>query len=137
MTAERKLAGSPPQRPRGATAMSSPEPDFGYYSGEWSGTLDEEGFARALPRAVSAVRGRVWPNDPERAPEAYRRAVCAAVDVDAAWGLGGGVGALSSVTAGTVSMSFGAGGATYEADLAHAVDAELAGSGLLFAGVGR
>lgn len=112
-------------------------PDFKYYSGEWRGQLDEDGFARALPRAVSAVRGRIWPNGTERAPEAWRRAVCAAVDVDAAWGLGGGVGALSSVTAGAVSMSFGSDGATYEDDLARAVDAELAGSGLLFAGVGR
>lgn len=117
--------------------MSSPEPDFAFYANEWRGQLDEEGFARALPRAVSAVRGRIWPNDPGRAPEAWRRAVCAAVDVDAAWGLGGGVGALSSVTAGSVSMSFGSGGATYGDDLARAVDAELAGSGLLFMGVGR
>lgn len=118
--------------------MTTVSVTYGFYTGEYGGTLDKGGFDAALPHALAYVLGRVWPNDPGEAPEAYRRAVCAACDVDAAYGFTGGTGSLASVTTGTVSMSFGGsgGGSTWEADMARAVDGELVGSGLLFMGLG-
>lgn len=119
--------------------MALPEVTYAYYSGTYGGALDEDGFSAALPHALAAVRGRIWPNDPEErgAEEECRRAVCAAVDVDAAYGSTGGAGSLASVTTGTVSMSFGGsgGGSSYDADMESAVDGELVGTGLLFMGV--
>ena len=117
--------------------MAEPKVTYAFYAGR-GGTLEEDGFEAALPRARAAVRRRIWPNDPSEAPRAWRRAVCAAVDVDAAYGLGGGAVSLSSLSAGTVSMSFGGSGSgsSYEADLARAIDAELVGSGLLHMGLG-
>lgn len=112
-------------------------PDYGFYSKSYGGSLDEKSFDAALPHALAEVRRLTWPNDPSMDDEAYMRAVCAAVDVDAAYGCTGGAGSLSSVTTGTVSMSFGGqGGETsYSADVARAVRGELAGTGLLFMGV--
>ena len=119
--------------------MSS-APDYGFYSSDYGGALDEESFRAALPHAVSSVRRIIWPNDPDElgAADEYRRAVCAACDVDAEYGLSGGAGAPSSVTAGNVSMSFGGAdrASSYDADVARAVEGELAGTGLLFSGMG-
>ena len=111
---------------------------YAFYSKQYGGTaLDEGGFAAALPHATAYVRDRIWPNDGEDAPNAYRRAVCAACEIDAAYGFTGGAGSLASVTTGTVNMSFGgAGGSSWGADMARAVERELAGSGLLFMGLG-
>lgn len=118
--------------------MAAPEVTYEFYRDEWRGQLDEGGFDAALPHALAEVRRLTWPNDPgARGAEAeWRRAVCAAVDVDAAYGCSGGAGGLSSVTTGTVSMSFGAGGgaSSYDADMARAVGGELAGTGMLFMG---
>lgn len=123
--------------------MSAPEVTYDFYRGEWGGTLDEGGFSAALPHALAEVRRLTWPNDPEErgAVDEWSRAVCAAVDVDAAYGSTGGTGvsALSSVTTGTVSMSFGGGGggaSAYDADMARAVGGELVGTGMLFMGMG-
>ncbi len=120
--------------------MAAPEVTYAYYSGTYGGTLDEGGFAAALPHALAEVRRLTWPNDPVAlgAEEAWRRAVCAAADVDAAYGCTGGAGGLSSITTGTVSMSFGGGGGApaYDADVARAVSGELVGTGLLFMGLG-
>lgn len=118
--------------------MDAPEVTYGYYGGTYGGALDEDGFKLALPHAASRVRAMVWPRDPWGDEDAYRRAVCAVCDVDAAWGYSGGSGALSSVSAGNVSMSFagGDGSAAYDADARRAASAELTGSGLLFMGLG-
>lgn len=118
--------------------MATVDVTYEFYTGQYGGTLDEGGFDAALPHALAYVRGRVWPNDPADAPTAYQRAVCAACDVDASYGFTGGTGSLSSVTTGTVSMSFGGSGAgpTWDEDMARAVDGELVGSGLLFMGLG-
>ena len=119
--------------------MAAPEVTYGYYAGEYGGALDEDGFKTALPHALAAVRRIVWPNDPEERGEedAYRRAVCAAADVDASYGFTGGAGSLASVTTGTVSMSFGGSGgqSSYSEDMALAVGGELVGTGLLYMGV--
>lgn len=121
--------------------MATPEVTFAFYSGTYGGTLGEGAFAASLPHAVAEVGRLTWPNDPGRAPEAYMRAVCAAIDVDAAYGSTGGTGSgLSSVTTGTVSMGFGGTGSgdvrAYDADMARAVGGELAGTGLLYMGLG-
>ncbi len=118
--------------------METPEVTYGFYADTYGGGLGEDAFRASLPRALAEVRRRTWPNDPARDPEAYRRAVCAAADADAAYGSAGGAGGLSSVTAGSVSMSFGreGSGASYDADVARAVEGELAGTGLLHMGIG-
>lgn len=118
--------------------MAGTKPTYSFYSEQYGGKLDEGGFDAALPHAVSYVRKRIWPNSPEEDMAAYMRAVCAACDVDAAYGFTGGAGSLASVTTGTVNMSFGGngGGSSWEADMARAADGELVGSGLLFMGMG-
>lgn len=117
--------------------MAAPTVTYAFYTNQYGGTLDEGGFKAALPHALAYVRDRIWPNRPSRAVRAWRMAVCAACDVDAAYGFSGGAGALASVTTGTVSMSFGGqGGSTWETDMARAVDGRLAGTGLLYMGLG-
>ncbi|HIS39952.1 MAG TPA: hypothetical protein IAC12_03805 [Candidatus Aphodovivens avistercoris] len=113
-------------------------PDYAFYSEQYGGSLDEKSFDAALPHALAEVRRLTWPNDPSLDEAAYMRAVCAAVEVDAAYGCTGGAGSLQSVTVGSVSMGFGSQGgeASYSADMARAVRGELAGTGLLFMGVG-
>lgn len=118
--------------------MADVEVAYTFYADTYGGALEEDGFKASLPHALAEVRRRTWPNDPSRDLTAYMRAVCAATDVDAAYGSTGGAGALSSITTGTVSMSFGASGseASYDADVSRAVEGELVGTGLLFMGVG-
>lgn len=118
--------------------MAAPTVTYVFYAKQYGGALDEGGFDAALPHAVAYVRNRIWPNRPGDAIRAWRMAVCAACDVDAAYGFSGGSGSLASVTTGTVSMSFGGqgGGSSWEADMARAVDGRLAGTGLLFMGLG-
>lgn len=118
--------------------MPAIEVTYEFYSEQYGGTsLDEDGFDAAIVHAVPYVDARIWPNDGEDAPDSYMRAVCAACEADAAHGFTGGAGSIASVTIGTVSMSFGgASGSSWDADMARAVDRELAGSGLLYMGMG-
>lgn len=117
--------------------MADIRPTYSFYAEQYGGKLDEGGFDAAIPHALAYVRKRIWPNSPEENPEAYQRAVCAACEVDAAYGFTGGAGSLASVTTGTVNMSFGGdGGSSWEADMARAAEGELVGSGLLFMGMG-
>lgn len=117
--------------------MAVQEVTYDFYRDGYGGALDEGGFDAALPHALAYVRKRIWPNPPEEDADAYMRAVCAACEVDAAYGFTGGAGSLASVTTGTVTMSFGGnGGSSWEADMARAADGELVGSGLLFMGLG-
>ncbi|WP_148042718.1 hypothetical protein [Adlercreutzia equolifaciens] len=70
--------------------------------------------------------------------DAYIRAVCAAVDVDDAYGASGGIGeAVASVTLGKFSATMGGNGSAslYQADMRLAIARELAGSSLLYQGV--
>ncbi len=117
--------------------MAAPDPAYAAYL-EWGGALPEDAYVRSLPRAVSEVGRRIWPNDPAADRAAWQRAVFAAVDVCAAYGAGAAPGALASVSAGSVSMSFSGGSAAsaYAADMRRAVDAEIAGSPLAFMGIG-
>lgn len=113
--------------------MAAPEVTYAFYRYEWHGTLGRGEFGASLPRALAVVRDHVFPADPAGDPGAYSRAVCAAVDVDAAYG--GSAAAIASVTTGTVSMGF-ADGSSRRADMVRAVDSELAGTPLAFKGLG-
>ena len=118
--------------------MAYPEVTYSFYSEIYGGSLKEDGFKAALPHAIAAVKSRIWPNEPSRDLDAYQRAVCAACDIDAAYGYTGGIGNLGSVTTGTVSMSFSSSGneSSYETDMRRTIDRELVGSGLLYMGIG-
>lgn len=118
-------------------------PDVAYADYEAAGgALDEGAFAASLAHALAAVRYIIGFNAPETDDEvaAYRAAVCAAVDVDAAYGASGGYGETGgSLTVGSFSVGSGASGSSgtaYDADMERAVRGALAGTGLLFQGVG-
>ena len=91
-----------------------------------------------LPAAVSAVREAIGFNVPEGEEQvaAYKAAVCAALDVDAAYGFSGGVCDSGTVRLGSLTIEQGQGGSAYEADVSKAVRRALSGSGLLYQGLG-
>ncbi len=110
---------------------------------ECGGCLSEEDFTLSLKAARAYVRYLIGFNEPEdEAQESdYIRAVCAACDVDAAYGHSSGIGeGLSSFSIG--SVSFGANASSsdsangYQDDMRRAVSLELSTSGLLYQGVG-
>ena len=120
--------------------MGNNAPDYEFFK-EYGGTLDEGSFNAALPHALAEVKRITWPNivtdtDEE---EAYKRAVCAAIIVDAAYSFSGGVGeGISSMTVGSFSVSTttnASGTTAYDADMAKAIQGELVGTGLLFMGI--
>lgn len=90
--------------------------------------------------ACQAVADAIFPNqpdpdDPEEA-EALKRAIVAAIDVDMAYGQSGGIGEdAASVRVGSFSMTSGAGGSSYDSDMAKAIRRALLGTSLLYAGV--
>ena len=114
--------------------MAVPEPDFAYYSGTWGGSLPEAAFTASLRHAAAAVSDIVGFND-AAGSDAAKRAVCAAVDVDAAWGGDGGAASGGSVSIGSFSASSGTGDAGYDSDMRRAIRAQLVGTGLLYQGV--
>lgn len=62
-------------------------PDYIFYTGN-GGTLTEESFLAALPRATATVDAFIWPKTvSEGTGDAYRRAVCAVCDSDPVEGL--------------------------------------------------
>lgn len=120
--------------------MSLPPVAYADYE-VWGGTLGEDAFDASLRAAVSAVHAVIGANEPADADDedAYARAVCAAADVDAAYGASGGIGeGLASVTLGKFSASLGSaasGASAYDVDMARAVRRELVGSSLLYQGI--
>ena len=91
-------------------------------------------------KAAAPEQPEQKPAEPEQKPEgeeqcrAYRAAVCAALDVDAAYGFSGGVAeGLQSMTVGSFSATLGQqdGQSAYEQDMQRAVRRELSGTGLL------
>lgn len=120
--------------------MPLPSVTYSTYS-EHGGKLEEGAFEASLRAAVSAVRDIIGYNEPQDDDDvvAYIRAVCAAVDVDAAYGASGGIGeGLGSFTLGSFSatMASAQGSASpYDTDMRRAIRRELVGSGLLYAGV--
>lgn len=122
--------------------MARPTVGIGEYRG-WFGDIGEEDFASALPAAEGVVAELVGLNRVELPFEvtAWKRAVCAAVKSDAAYGFSHGIGeGLSSVALGKFSTSSrpDAGDGAVSAwlrDARAAARRELAGTGLLYAGV--
>ncbi len=118
--------------------MPLPQLTYDRY-GQLGGRVSEEKFNASLRAAESYVREIIGFNDPEDAPEAYERAVCAAVDVDVYYGSTGGIGeGVSSISIGSFSASMGASDASsnYDSDMQSAIRRELIGSGLLYRGIG-
>lgn len=108
----------------------------------FGGTMGEADWAKALPHALAAVKLRMslyhepnpdWPWQ----VEAYKRAVCAAADVDKSHGLTGGLnGGRGGFSIGSYSQSGGTSSdelqkSAYDDDMDRAIRAALAGSGLL------
>ena len=120
--------------------MALPPVTHGQYRAQ-GGTLGEDAFAASLRAAESAVREVIGFNEPQDDDDAaaYVRAVCAAVDVDAAYGASGGIGeGVASVTLGKFSATMAQqhGGASgYGADMRRAIRRELVGSSLLYQGL--
>lgn len=106
---------------------------------EHGGKLGEDAFMASLRAAASAVLEVIGFNRPqdEEDEDAYVRAVCAAIDVDSAYGASGGIGeGMASVTLGKFSASMGSSGTSlYDTDMRRAIFRELSGSSLLYQGV--
>ena len=118
--------------------MSHPNVTLEDYRGVY-GEIAEGDFDAALLAAEGTVADLVGLNRVELPFEiaAWRRAVLAVVAVDAAYGFSHGVGeGMASVTLGKFSASLGAAGTSqWRADAVAAARRELAGTGLLYAGV--
>lgn len=104
------------------------------------GELPEEAFKASLRAALACVREIIGFNKPEGPAQeaAYRNAVCAAVEVDQAYGASGGVGeGMASLSIGSFSASGGnAEVSAYDLDMRRRIVQELHGSGLLYQGIG-
>lgn len=113
-------------------------PTYAHYH-DLGGTHDEASFNASLRAAEAAVRAIVGFNEPQNKmqQEAYIRAVCAAVEVDQAYGASGGIGeGLASISVGSFSASSnGTVGNSYDADMRRAIRHELVGSCLLYQGI--
>lgn len=107
-------------------------------SADYKGAHTWDEVCAHLPAAVSAVREVIGFNVPEGEEQvaAYKAAVCAALDVDAAYGFSGGVGDVGTVRLGSLTIEQGQGWSAYEADVSKAVRRALSGSGLLYQGLG-
>ena len=118
--------------------MPLPTVTYSSYT-EQGGTLEEDAFKASLRAAAAAVREVIGFNRPQDEDDegAYIRAVCAAVDVDSAYGASGGIGeGMASVTLGKFSASMGSGTKSlYDVDMSRAIFRELSGSSLLYQGV--
>lgn len=107
-------------------------PDYAFYQGEYGGRLGEAAFYAQLPAATAHVDWLIGWNEVDcETAEAYKRAVCAAVDAVSAFGgeWSGGF-TIGSFSASAPSQ----GGTAQDAMTASAVK-ELATSGLLYQGV--
>jgi hypothetical protein len=108
-------------------------------SADYHGPHTWDSVQRALPSAVAAVREVMGFNVPEGAAQeaAYKSAIYAAMDVDAAYGFSGGVAEVgSSLRLGSFSVSQGSGQSPYATDMDRAIRRALSGSGLLYQGLG-
>lgn len=116
------------------------KPTYWFYKNTYGGQHDEGAFTASLPKALAKVNYSIWPNEVEADTlESYQMAVCAAVDVDVAYGGSGGIGEeLSSMSIGYFSVSGGSssdGVSSYEKDMKTVVEEHLVGTGLLYMGI--
>ena len=119
--------------------MALPSVSYADYKA-YGGKLSEEAFNASLRAALASVREAIGFNEPESPAQetAYRNAVCAAAEVDQAYGASGGVGeGMASMSIGSFSASGGqAGTSAYDLDMRRRIVQELYGSGLLYQGIG-
>lgn len=109
-------------------------PTYGYYADVYGGGLTEAAFAASLPTALAHVRWLCAARGADEGSDAFRRAVCAALEAFAEYGAG----ELGGYSVGQFSVrSYASQRATGE-DLATAAALrELGCSGMAFSGVGR
>lgn len=108
------------------------------------GLLDKDDFLASRPAAVAAVRYVIGFNVPDTDYQiaAYKRAVCAAVNVDYTLGRTGGVGPdMSSISIGSFSATAADGSAddsrkAYDVEMDRVIRHELVATGLLYQGIG-
>lgn len=111
-------------------------------SADYHGANQWDDVLPHMAHAVAAVREVIGFNEPEGEEQAaaYKAAVCAALDVDAAYGFSGGLAeGLQSVTMGSVSLGMAQAdgqASAYDRDMRRAIARELRGTGLLYAGLG-
>lgn len=122
-----------------AGGMTASGPSFPFYRDAYGGTLDAASFAEALPAALRCVRGLcgglTFDEDWDDADAlAWGRAVCAACDAFAEFGEGRVGGYAIGDFKVTNYMEKGTTGREVATEAALA---ELAGTGLAFAGAGR
>lgn len=121
--------------------MALPEVTYEHYRSCYGGALDEDAFSASRRAAAASVAEVIGINAPEGAYQtvAYSNAVCAAADVDAAYGASGGIGeSVASVAIGAFSATLSGieGVSAYDTDMRRAIRRELQGSGLLYQGIG-
>lgn len=120
----------------GAAGCGPAPVSYGFYQDGYGGALAAEAFAEALPAAVRCVcglTGRRAPDDSwdEDVADAWRRAVCAAADAFAEYGEG----RVGGFSVGSFSVTNYRDEGTTGSEVAReAALAELAGTGLAFAG---
>lgn len=106
---------------------------YQFYKDVYGGGLSEAAFGLALPAASRHVRWLVGGREPgEDELDAYRRAVCVAVDAFAEFGEG----QVGGFALGDFKVThYDNRGTTGEEQATYACEKELAGTGLLFCGV--
>ena len=126
----------------GATGAAGRGPapvSYGFYLDGYGGALSAEAFAEALPAAVRCVGALTGARDAREEwdddqVEAWRRAVCAAADAFAEYGEG----RVGGFSIGSFSVTNYRDEGTTGSEVAReAAVAELAGTGLAFAGARR
>ena len=126
----------------GATGAAGRGPapvSYGFYLDGYGGALSAEAFAEALPAAVRCVGALTGARDAREEwdddqVEAWRRAVCAAADAFAEYGEG----RVGGFSIGSFSVTnYRDEGTTGSVVAREAALAELAGTGLAFAGARR
>ena len=121
----------------GAAGCCPAPVSYGFYLDGYGGASAAEAFAEALPAAVRCVCGLTGRREPdprweEGDADAWRRAVCAAADAFAEYGEG----RVGGFAIGGFSVTNYRDDGTTGAEVAReAALAELAGTGLAFAGV--
>lgn len=121
----------------GAAGCGPAPVSYGFYQDGYGGALAAEAFAEALPAAVRCAGALTGARDvrdewDEGVADAWRRAVCAAADAYAEYGEG----RVGGFSVGSFSVTnYRDEGTTGSVVAREAALAELAGTGLCFAGV--
>ena len=113
------------------------QPTYEFYEGTYKGVLAADRFGALVRAAAKEVDAYILPNEPDGSDE-YLLAVCAAADVIDAHGgtvAGGDAGGFSIGSFSMGARSQADAREALDADLADAIERELAGTGLLYWGI--